>query len=69
MRSDEVFGPCSSNDLAKVRGMVSVCERGGGCERGGRARGIANVKFSDDHNFCRHAYIVSLMCIVPKTST
>ena len=28
VRSDQVFGPCSSNNPAKVRGMVSVCGRG-----------------------------------------
>ena len=48
-----------------------LCERGGGCEWGGRGRGRANVEFSDDHNFCRHRYIcrsVRLMCIMPKTT-
>ena len=35
VRSDEVFSPCSSNDPAKVRGIVCVCVCERERERGG----------------------------------
>ena len=51
MRSDEVFGPCSSNDPAEARGMVCVCVCVFVCERGKSGGREQNLKFSDDQTF------------------